>query len=375
MQAAADDGLHQHFGPTTRAYTLTGQEVEISGAHQASVPRSIAMSIPALMRAVTLKVTTVAGLEWERIDRDGNRIDLGWLAQPEPGRARFATLCDLGYDLIFNGVSYLRVNKRTASGEPAIGGLEYVALNRVQTYQDAQGIAQLMIDGKPVQRTSVMGFQGWHDGILNHGARTIRMALALEAAALRYANSPLPSERLVNKSDYELADEEIDALLLDYKRARNSEGVAYVNSSIDVQTVGFDAKQLQLIEGRQFVNAAMCDLVGIDPAYVAGAAAGTNGTIEYANITQNARSLVDYGLKDLVVALESRMSLSDSTGDAWATQMTPRGTSVRANMDSLLRGNALERAQLWQILLPLGVVTLEQVQAYEDLAPVGKANR
>lgn len=358
-----------------RAYTLTGQSVEISGAFQSKVSRSIAMSIPSLARAVTIKVTQVAALEWERIDGQGNRIDLGWLAQPEAGRPRFATLCDLGYDLVFDGVGYLRVLDRTATGEPKRGALEYLELSRVSQYQDAKGQWRIAVDGKDVPASNIIGFQGWHDGILNHGARTIRMALALEAAALRYANSPLPSERIVNKSDFPLDDDEITALLGAYKTARNSEGVAYLEGQIEVQTVGFDAKQLQLIEARQFINAQMCDLAGINPAYVAGAAAGTQGTIEYQNVTMNARALVDYGLKDLVVALESRMSMSDATGDAWAMQVTPRGTTVRANMDSLLRGNAKERAELWEILLRIGVVTVDQVQAYEDLAPVGKAKQ
>lgn len=354
---------------SSTVYELTtGQPVSVSGAYSSPVSRDLAMSVPAVQRGVTLKVTTFAGLPIERIAPSGQRTDLGWLEQPEANRPRFATLCDIGYDLELDGVAYLRVHQREVTGEPKRGGVEYIALPRVGNAGDT-----ISVDGKPVNPADLIGFEGWHDGIRRHGARTIRTAIALEAAAQRYADSPLPAERLVNTSDFELDDSEIDALLAAYKQARNSEAVAYLNAGIKPETVGFDAAQLQLIEGRQFLATQIANLVGIPAHYIAGAAASAGGTVTYANVTQDARALIDYGLKPMIRAVESRLSMSDVTGRAWDNQVTPRGTVIRFNIDGLLRGNPLERAQLYAQLIPLGVLTVDEARAMEDLTPTGGA--
>lgn len=363
----------QSFPSLTNVYELTtGQPVAVDGVYSPPVSRALAMSLPALARGVTLKVTSVAGLPIDRISPGGERVDPGWIEQPEPGRSRFATFCDLGYDLEFDGVSYLRIHERTASGEPRRGGCEYIPLDRITITKDLAGRDVVRIDGKDVNPADVIGFPGWHAGIRRIGARIIRTALALEAAAQRYADTPRPSERLKNVSEYELTDEEIDAAILQYKTSRNAEAVAYVNQGFAVEDTGWDAAQLQLVEARQFTATQLANLVGVPAHYIAGAAAASGGNVSYANVTQDARALVDYALKPLARALESRLSMSDVTGRAWADQVTPRGTVVRINMDGLLRGNPLERADLYAKLIPLGVLTVDEARAMEDLAPIGR---
>lgn len=359
--------------PSTNTYqTTTGSAVEVSGMYTPAVSRALAMSVPAIQRGVSLKVTTFAGLPWERIDRNGNRIDVGWIEQPEQGRSRFTTFCDLAYDIEFEGVAYLRVLKRTATGEPARGGCEYIELRRIGTRMRTDGTSALTIDNVEVDPSNVIGFQGWHDGILRHGARTIRMALALEAAALRYADTPRPSERLENISEWELTDEEIDEALAAYKLSRNSEAVGYVSRGFKVTEAGWDAAQLQLVEARQFMATQCANLVGVSPHYIAGAAASSGGTVTYSNVTQDNRGLIDYGLKPMIQVFESRLSLSDVQGQDISNQVTPRGTVVRVRLDDLLRGNPLERAQLYQLLIPLGVLTVEEARIQEDLSPTGR---
>lgn len=360
------------FPSSGNVYQITtGLPVAVEGIATTPVSRALALSVPAVSRGVDLLATTVAGLPIERVDAAGNRTDLGWIEQPEAGRSRYATLIDICHDLIMDGKSYMRVVARDASGAPRRGGTEYVGLERVSRIT-IQGKDTIAIDGREVDPSDIIGFEGWHSGIRHHGARIIRTALALEAAARRYADNPAPIERLRNVSTYEMDDEEIADLIAKYKASRNAEGVSYTNAGIEVDQVGWDAAQLQLVEARQFTAAMIANLVGVPSHLIAGAAAAAGGSITYANVSQENRAFIDYGLKPLARSIEARLSLSDAATSAWTNQVTPRGTVIRFNFDALLRGNPLERAQLYQILIPLGVLTVDEARAMEDLTPTGR---
>lgn len=344
--------------------------VTMYDAYSSPVPRSLALSVPGVLRGVTLIASTIAGLPLERVDSSGQRVDLGWLAQPEANRPRYHTTVDTLTDLILDGRAFWYIHERDGSGAPRFGGVEYVALERVGDIQLANGGHTITIDGKPVDPRNVIAFQGIHDGIRKHGARIIRTAIALEAAAKRYADTPMPAVTLVNDTGYEMDDTEIDALLSSYKAARNAEGVAY--STIKPVVNAWDAMQLQLVEARQFTNTQLANLLGLPAQYIAGAATASGGTVTYQNVTSDARSLIDYGLKEWISAYESRLSMSDVQGAAWTNQVTPRGSTIRVSLDALLRGNPLERADLYAKLIPLGVLTVDEARAMEDLAPVGR---
>lgn len=362
----------QGFPSTGNVYQITtGMPVAVEGIATTPVSRALALSVPAVARGVDLLATTVAGLPIERIDAAGQRTDLGWIEQPEAGRSRYSTFLDVATDLIFDSKSYMRVVNRGADRAPLRGGVEYLDLERVASFKVGTKTV-LTVDGIEVDPVDIIGFEGWNPGIRFHGARIIRTALALEAAARRYADNPSPTERLRNTSTYELSDDEIDALILQYKTSRNAEGVSYTNAGVEVDVVGWDAAQLQLVEARQFTAAMIANLVGVPSHLIAGAAAASGASITYANVSQENRAFIDYGLKPLARSIEARLSLSDPATSAWTNQVTPLGTVVRFNFDALLRGNPLERAQLYQILIPLGVLTVEEARAMEDMTPTGR---
>lgn len=335
----------------------------------APVSRAEALSVPACMRALNLVTTTVAGLPLERITPDAVRMDLGWLEQPEADRPRFKTFNDTLLDLYMDGRAYWRITQRLADGSPAMGGVEYLPLDRI-----GEGPTKdhpLTVDGKPIPARDVVGFHGWHDGIRRHGARILRTALALEKAAKRYADTPMPSTILRNTSTYELDDAEIDALIAGVKKHRNEEAIGYINAGLEVEEVGWNSRDMQLVEARQFTASQIANLVGVPAGLVAGA--NTSGSsLTYQSVTQENRGLIDFGLTPAIKTLEARLSMSDVMGKAWTNQVTPRGTVVRFNVNALMRGNPLERAQVYTQLIPLGVLTVEEARAMEDLTPEGR---
>jgi hypothetical protein len=59
-----------------------------------------------------------------------------------------------------------------------------------------------------------------------------------------------------------------------------------------------------------------------------------------------------------MTAIEQRMSLSD---------FTPLGQDVKFDLDDFLRGNPLERAQVYEILNRIGAMSIDEIREEEDL--------
>ena len=335
-----------------------------TGGLDSPVSRKDAMAVPAVARALDLITTTVAGLPWEHLVTDPEtgkktRTPLStFMEQPESNRPRYATIIDTARDLIMDGRAYWIVRERYADGYPR--SVKYAPLGDVSVFADDWGdTLRVTYRGRDVNPRDVIAFEGWHDGIRNHGARIIRTALALEAAARRYADAPLPSLIVSNQSGYELSPSEVQELLDGVKKARQASSVGYVNAGAKLDTMGWSSEQIQLVEARVFTNAALANLCGIPAHFIAASNVG-GSSLTYANASQEARTLIDYGMKPLLTALESRLGMAD---------VTPRGHTVRLELDAMLRGNPMERSQLYHSLIPLGVLTVQEARDWEDLTP------
>lgn len=323
------------------------------------ISRQEAQAVPACARAVDLITTTVAGLPLDRYDYKGNLKPEAWLAQPEQNRTRFATFNLLGRDLIFEGRAYLL--KKGDGGRLQKGKQEYLPAELVEEIlnKDQTEVIAYEINGVRIDPARVMKFDGWHDGILNHGAMILRTASALENAVRNVADEPLPQQILRNTSNYELSDEEIDSLLAGYRKARQESSVAYINAGVELDTLmGLDANQMQLVQSREFTAAQICNLVGVPAHMVAGASVGA-GSVTYANVTQENRQFIDFGLNPLIKSIESRLTAEYAGG------------YIRFNLAGLLRGNPSEIADLITKLLPLGVITPDVAKEWMDMAPEG----
>jgi hypothetical protein len=59
-----------------------------------------------------------------------------------------------------------------------------------------------------------------------------------------------------------------------------------------------------------------------------------------------------------MTCIEQRLSLSD---------FTPLGQDVKFDLDDFLRGNPMERAQVYEILNRIGAMSIEEIREEEDL--------
>lgn len=327
---------------------------DLKSDHDLPLTRADAMSVPAYARARSVLCTTVGRLPLVEMQgrRPVERPQL-WIEQPERGRPRFITMSWIVDALMAWGRAWLVVVERYAEAPQRPARFEWVPeWNAVlSTTGDLIGHT----DGRRFDAGDVVRIDGPHEGVLNYGSRELRGALRLARAALRAADNPVPSIDLHQVDDSKLTDDEIDALIARWVRARRGEngGVAYTNKSIEAKVLGQAVEQL-LIEGRKQAALDIARLVGV-PAWVVDV--GIEGSsLTYSNTPSRSRELVDYGVTAYTEAIAGRLSMDD---------ILPRGRWVRFDTNELLRADFAGRMAAYKVAKEAGVYTAEELRAME----------
>jgi HK97 family phage portal protein len=325
--------------------------------------RALAMSVPSVARARGIICGTVGSLPLTTFNRitgeyvDPHRV----INQPDPRVAGFVIYCWLAEDIWLYGAGYGQVLEMySATDGGRVRAWTRVSPDRVTVDTDFLNttINGYKVDGKsvPMQGVgSIIRFDGPDEGLLHRAGKTIQAAVYLENAAVNYAKEPAPS-MVLKSNGTNLTAERISSLLSAWKTARQSRSTAFLNADVELQQFGFDPKTMQLSEARQYVALELARACGI-PAYFLSA---EQTSMTYSNAVNERRSLVDFSLRPILKAIEERLSLSD---------FLPNPVMARFSLDDFLRGNPLERAQVYEILNRIGAMSVEQIQREEDLIP------
>jgi HK97 family phage portal protein len=149
--------------------------------------------------------------------------------------------------------------------------------------------------------------------------------------------------------------ERVTALLNSWKEARNQRGTAFVNDTIDFQSIGFSPEQLTLNQARQYMASEIARACNLPEYYVGGNA---GGSMTYSNVTAERRSLIDLSLRPLMTCITQRLSDND---------ITPRGSIVKFDLEEFYSPSEIEKADIYSKLIPLGVMTIEEARERSDL--------
>ena len=323
--------------------------------------RGVAMSVPSVARARNIICGTIGSLPIEQYNKlTGAHIEpQRVINQPDPRVAGFVVYNWLAEDIWFYGVGYgVVLDMYSATDGGKIRAWTRVSPDRVTVITNAKGteITGYRIDGVEVPQMgigSIIRFDGFDEGFLNRAGKTINAAVYLENAAVNYAKEPVPA-MVLKSNGTNMPAERVSALLSAWKIARQNRSTAFLNADVDLKEVGFDPAKLQLNEARQYLALELARAAGI-PAYFLSA---ETTSMTYSNATSERRSLVDFSLRPILSAIEKRLSLPD---------FIPATTEVRFDLDDFLRGNPLERAQVYEILNRIGAMSVEQIQQEEDL--------
>jgi HK97 family phage portal protein len=323
-----------------------------------TVDRNTAMSVPSIARARNIICGIVASLPLEQYNKlTGAHIEpLRVINQPDQRVPGSYVRVWQAEDLLFYGVSYAVVNAIYSDGR--VADYTRVEPSRVTPRYNADSteIIALQLDGKIAPASgvgSIITFYGMDEGLLSRAGRTIRAAIALERAAENFAQSPVPTMALKSNGT-NLTAERITKLLSSWNQSRKTNSTAFLNADIDLQVLGIDPSKLQLNEARQYVSLELARATGI-PAYFLSS---ETTSMTYTNAVSERKALIDFSVRNILTPIEQRLSMPD-----FATL----NTETRFDLDDFLRGSALERAQVYQILNQIGAMSVEQIQEEEDL--------
>jgi HK97 family phage portal protein len=323
--------------------------------------REQAMSVPSVARARNIICSTIGSLPLETYNHftkehiDPPRV----IMQPDPRVAGSAIYAWIAEDLLFHGVAYGQVlDSYAASDNSRVRAWTRVAPDRVSYNLNANQteITSYMVDGMHVPASglnSLIVFSGLDEGVLNRAGRTIRAAQELEKAAELYAKEPVPT-MVLKSNGTNLTPERITKLLESWKVARNTRATAFLNADVELNALGFDPQKLQLNEARQYLATEIARAVGIPASFLSA----ETTSMTYSTTVMERKALIDFSLRNIITPIEQRLSAAD---------FVPNGVEVRFDIDDFLRGSALERAQVYEILNRIGAMSVEQIQEEEDL--------
>jgi HK97 family phage portal protein len=328
-----------------------------------SVGRDYAMQVPTVARCRNLIAGVIASLDLELYNKTTGK-ELGkprWLEQPDIRQPRSVTMAWTIDSLIFYNLAYWRILEQYSDdGRPS--RFEWVANNRVTFTTNKFGteIEQYYIDGIAVPMESIVTFQGLNGGgVLQTGARTIQASLDLEKAAAVSAATPMPTGYIKN-TGADLPESQISGLLAAWKSSRMNRSTAYLTSTLSYETTGFSPKDMTYNESLQFLSTQVARLMGV-PAWMVSA--DMNNSMTYQNILDSRKEFLAYTLQPYVSAVENRLSMNDITNSQNVVRF--------AVDDTFLRADAMERLNVIEKMLNLGLIDIDQAKEMEDLTPDG----
>jgi Phage portal protein len=332
-----------------------------------SVSRATAMQVPAFVDALKTYSHTISAFGLREYRGDDPIAARPFLNCP----CRFLPYAGVMQrtvgDLLLHDRAYWRVTDRSWDGFPTS-----IEVMRVEDVNDLT-VANAGIDpntqppsdpfyylGNVIPTRDVIKFYGdGNGGWLRNGATAINIAAALEAATLMYSESPIPTVVLKNNGA-DLPADQVDALLEAWEDARAARSTAYLNSTIDTQTMGFSARDVQLVEGKMQSATAIARLANLDPVWVGAGVPGSSLT--YSNRTDLYRLLLDTSLRPIMDLISGRLSMPD---------IVPRTHAVRFDTTTFLRGDPNQIADLITKLMPLNILSEEEARLVLDLPTLG----
>jgi HK97 family phage portal protein len=362
------DTLKNQYAPAVMASQYNSWSDSAIGYQTNSIDLVSALQVPTVAKCFQLLTGTIGGIPMNLYNKTTGE-ELGspiWLQQPDIRQPRSVTIAYTVQSLAAYGQAFWQVKSQYSDdGRPA--RFEWVANTRVTTKLNARSteVEFYTLNGEVLPKDgvgSLITFQALNPGVLQTGARTIQAALDLERAAAISAATPMPTS-IIKNNGADLPEAQIQGILAGWKNARNSRSTAYLTSSLELQTFGFSPKDMMYDEAKQSLSTEICRLMNV-PAYMASSDA--NKSMTYQNVLDARKEFYAYTLAPYVCAIEDRLSMNDITNAQNVVRFDVNETFLRA--DTMERLNVIEK------MLGLGLITLDQAMAMEDLSPNGDAS-
>jgi len=334
----------------------------LNSAIMPRITRKEAMSVPSVARARNLICGTVASIPLEYYKTSTGEVIAPprWIKQLSKSQPSFITINWIVDSLLMYGVSYLLIKERySEDGRPA--SFEWVANNRVTFTTDVEGIMieQYYVDASPISMNDIVTIQGFDEGILERGARTIQAAIDVERAAATNSANPQPAGYLRNNGA-DLPPNEVAGLLSAWKRGAQTNSTRYLTSTLEYNAVAFSPKDMMYQDAIRSLSTQIARLTNI-PAYLLSSE--DNQSMTYSNVQDERKQFYALSIEPYIQCISSRLSMDD---------ISTAGHEVKfAVQDTFLKQDPLTELAAIEKMLALGLITTEQAMEMTDLTPNG----
>lgn len=334
-----------------------------------------ALQVPGAWRASLLIADVIGSIPWRAFrDVEGGRSEPivpvpDLLEQPSPPDTRMTTWSSMALDLLHHGNAVAVYTARDERGVPIAAypvPADQVGVRRA-TPDDAEywraGEVLYRIGNREYPSSSILHIKGPSRpgdlrgmGVLElHLSGGIKLARDLAKAAGDIGRAGVPT--MVIKSQVpDLREDEAQRIKDRAVESQRTRGPMVLNSTLDVQPLGWNPSETQLLDARKFSLHELALIYGVDPTWLG---ASTVSQV-YQNIEQQGLTLIRFSsLAGHLERFAQALSLA-----------LPPGEWVAPNLDAFLRGDPKLRYEVYEIGMRAGWLTVEDVRPLEDLPPL-----
>lgn len=197
-------------------------------------------------------------------------------------------------------------------------------------------------------------------GVLEQHLDTINLAREQARQAQSLSEHGVPTGTLKSTND-SLTEPEAEEMKSRWLAAQRKRSIAVLNSTTEFQALSWNPEELQLVEARKFSLHELALIFGV-PAYFLGA--DTGSSLTYSNVEQEGLNLLKFTLGGHLTRFEQALS-----------RAFPRGKTVLADTNGVLRTDTLTRYRAHGIALDRGFMTTDEVREDEALPPMTPEQR
>lgn len=320
------------------------------------------LGIPAVDRSVTLISDLVGSFPWHAYsnyaNRENQQVSSVLLDQPNPPDTRTTTFASLVVDYLIHGNAIGVYATRNAEGYPT--SLVPVPADCVQVrLLDSRRVYKIgdqEYDQDDIFHAKALAGPGDLRGCskLELHTKTFQLAKDQERAASGASNSGVPTG-LLKSSNPDLTPDEARDLKTGWMNSQATRSIGVLNATTDFVPLAWNPSEAQLLDARKFSIHEIGLIFGIPLSFLGVEAQ----SMTYENGEQKGLDLLKFTLGGIVTRFEQELSKAH-----------PRGTFVKANLDSLLRPDTLTRYTSHEIGLRSGWLKKSEVRELEDLPPI-----
>jgi HK97 family phage portal protein len=335
----------------------------------ADVSQRSSIQISAVFACVRLLADTVSTLPADTYLRVGDERRPYpapvWVTEPDSDMTRQDFLQQIVVSLMLDGNAFVQV-LRSGSGVAALVVLDPTRIE-IRRNAESRRLEYVVDQGKrvlpseDVLHITDLRRPGDLRGVsrVTELRQTLGLARALDEFAARFFGNGSTTTGIIEypgNLNEEQARDLVDGFEAGHKGLRRAHRPGVLSGGARFQKTGVDPEAAQMLGSRQMSVEEIARIFGVPPHMIG---LTTPGAMSYASVEQNAIQFVTHTLRPLVTKIESAL-----------TRLLPGDAFLRFNMDGLLRGDSISRAQYHSTALQAGWETVNDVRRIEDLPPV-----